>query len=61
MLKILKKNGKEGGSFTNAEFSSGDLTLTIKGGGTVIFDGVAKGDIFNINGKNYAIKGGTLK
>ena len=61
MLKILKTNGKEGGSFTKSEFSSGDLTLTIKGGGTVVFDGVAKGDKFNINGKSYTIKGSTLK
>ena len=48
-------NGKEGGSFTKSKFSSGDLTLTIKGGGTVVFDGVSKNDKFNINGKSYSI------
>ena len=61
MLKILKSNGKEGGSFTKATFSKGDLTLSIAGGGTVIFDGVSNGDTFNINGKTYTLKGSTLK
>ena len=35
--------------------------LTIKGGGSVIFDGVAKGDTFNINNKTYTISGKKLK
>ena len=61
MLKILKTNGKEGGSFSKSSFSGNTLTLTINGGGNVIFDGVRAGDVFNINGKNYTIKGKTLK
>ena len=61
MLKILKTDGKEGGSFTKAEFSGGNLTLTIDGGGTVIFDSVSKVSKFNINGNHYTIKGNTLK
>ena len=49
------------GSFKSSKFSGGALTLTINGGGTVIFDGVAKGDKFNINGKTYTISGSKLK
>ena len=61
MLKILKKNGKEGGTFTKSKFSGGDLTLTISGGGTIVFDNVSKSDKFNINNKTYTIKGTALK
>lgn len=61
MLKILKKDGKEGGSFSKSMFSGNTLTLTIKGGGKVIFGNVASGDTFNINGKAYTISGKTLK
>ena len=61
MLKILKPNGKDGGSFTNSSFKNGDLTLAISGGGKVIFDDVSVGDKFNINGKSYTLKGTTLK
>ena len=61
MLKILKSNGTEGGTFDKATFKSGTLTLTINGGGSVIFDGVAKGDSININGTSYIIKDKTLK
>ncbi|MBR4032392.1 MAG: hypothetical protein IKJ07_06630 [Clostridia bacterium] len=61
MLKILKSNGKTGGTFTKAAFSGDKLTLTISGGGSVIFDGVSKGDVININGKNRTISGKTLK
>ena len=61
MLKILKSNGKEGGSFTKSSFSGGNLTLTISGGGKVVFDGVNSGDSFNINGKNYTLSGKKLK
>ena len=61
MLKILKANGKEGGTFTDAVFGSKKLTLTIDGGGSVVFTGAAKGDAFNINGTSYTISGKTLK
>ena len=61
MLKILKTNGKDGGTFTKGTFSKGNLTLAISGGGSVIFDGVSKGDIININGTNHTINGKTFK
>ncbi|MBR0061489.1 MAG: hypothetical protein IJP68_08410, partial [Selenomonadaceae bacterium] len=61
MLKILKSNGKAGGSFTKSSFSGGNLTLTISGGGKVVFEGVSSGDSFNINGKNYTLSGKKLK
>ncbi|MBQ3442542.1 MAG: hypothetical protein IJG33_04770, partial [Selenomonadaceae bacterium] len=61
MLKILKKDGSEGGTFTNSLFSNGTLKLTISGGGAVIFDGVASGDLININGTTHIISGSKLK
>lgn len=61
MLQILKSDGSKGGTFSKAKFSGGDLTLTINGGGKVIFDDVSAGDKFNINGKQYTISGKTLK
>ena len=61
MLKILKSNGSEGGTFTSATYSGGNLTLAISGGGSVILDNVSSGQSININGTNYKISGGTLK
>ena len=61
MLKILKSNGKDGGTFSKASFSGDELTLTISGGGKVIFEDVSSGDKININGKSYTLKGSTLK
>ncbi|MBE8949658.1 MAG: calcium-binding protein [Quinella sp. 3Q1] len=61
MLKILKTDGKDGGTFTKGTFSKGNLTLAISGGGSVIFDGVSKGDVININGTNHTINGKTFK
>lgn len=61
MLKIPKKNGKEGGTFTKATFKNNSLTLAISGGGKVIFDGVSSGDQLNINGTIRTISGSTLK
>ena len=61
MLQILKSDGSAGGSFKGSSYSGGNLTLTINGGGTVIFDGVAKGDKFNINGKTYTLGASKLK
>ena len=60
MLKILKSNGKTG-SFSKSKYSNGTLSLTISGGGSVIFNDVAKGDKFNINGTTYKISGSKLK
>ncbi|MBR4641860.1 MAG: hypothetical protein IKO74_03950 [Selenomonadaceae bacterium] len=61
MLKILKTNDKEGGTFTKATFKNNALTLAISGGGSVIFSGVSAGDKININGTIRTIKGSTLK
>ena len=55
ILQILTTNGTTGGTFTKSEFTNGDLTLTISGGGKIILDDVSKGDSVNINGKNYTI------
>ena len=60
MLKILKTDGSDG-SFKKSKFSDGDLTLTINGGGKVIFDDVSASTQFNINGMNYKISGTKLK
>ena len=60
-MKILNKDGTKGGSFKKANFSGGDLTLTINGGGKIVFDNVSEGDTFNINGKKYTVSGKTLK
>ena len=61
MLKILKADGSAGGSFTNSLFSDGTLSLTINGGGSVIFKNVTASDKFNINGTTYKINGTKLK
>ena len=55
VLKILKTNGEEGGTFKNATFSDDTLTLSISGGGKVIFDGVSAGDEININGTRHVV------
>ena len=55
LLKILKADGSAGGSFTNSSFKNGNLTLTISGGGKIIFDNVSESDLFNVNGATYAI------
>ena len=61
MLKILKTNGNEGGTFTSATFSGGSLTLAISGGGSVVLDNVGAGQSVNINGTARTISGSTLK
>ena len=60
MLQILKADGSAGGSFTNSAFGSGKLTLTIDGGGSVVFKGVKTSTTFNINDDAYAISGNAL-
>ncbi|MBR4151665.1 MAG: hypothetical protein IKT98_01755 [Selenomonadaceae bacterium] len=52
MLQILDKKGKES-TFSKAKFNGSKLTLSIKGGGKVIFSGVNTSTNFNINGKTY--------
>jgi len=61
MLKILKSDGKAGGTFTSSSFKNNKLTLAIDGGGKVIFDGVSKSDQININGTIHTISGTKLK
>ena len=61
MLKILKSDGSAGGKFTKSKYSGGTLSLTISGGGNVIFDDVSRGDTFNINNTAYKISGSKLK
>ena len=61
LLKIFKTDGSEGGSFTEATFSSNKLTLEISGGGSVVFNNVSASDTFNINCKSYKVSGSTLK
>ena len=59
MLKILKSNGKTG-SFSKSKFSGGTLSLTISGGGNVIFNNVTASTEFNINSTIYTISGSKL-
>ncbi|MBR4903197.1 MAG: hypothetical protein IKZ53_00835 [Selenomonadaceae bacterium] len=42
-------------TFNKAVFSGGKLTLSIKGGGKVIFDNVTSASEFNINNETYHI------
>ena len=60
MLKILNRYGDEGGTFTSATYSGGNLTLAISGGGSVVLDNVSSGQSININGSNYKISGSKL-
>ena len=61
MLQILKTDGSEGGTFTDSNFSDNKLTLTIDGGGSVVFQNVNASGKFNINGTTYSIVGTKLK
>lgn len=62
MLKILKADGSEGGTFKSATFDGDStLTLAINGGGSVLFEEVSAGDKIKINSKTYTIKGRGLK
>ena len=59
MLKILKSSGKTG-SFSKSKYSGGTLSLTISGGGQVLFDNVTTSTDFNINSASYKISGSKL-
>ena len=48
-------------TFTNAVFSSNQLTLTIDGGGSVVFKNVTSSTEFNINGDSYQVSGSNLE
>ena len=48
-------------TFTDAVFSSNQLTLTIDGGGSVILKNVSTATDFNINGTIYQVNGKTIK
>ena len=54
ILQILTSSGAQG-SFSDSSFSGGNLTLTINGGGSVVFNSVTTSTDFNINGKTYGI------
>ncbi len=60
MIQILKSNGATGGTFTDALFSSSKLTLSIDGGGSLIFNNVSSSTTFNINGSDYSVSGKTI-
>ena len=60
ILQILRTDGTNG-TYTKATFASNKLTLTINGGGSIIFDNVSAGDKININGTTRTIAGNTLK
>ena len=49
------------GTFSDSAFSGGKLTLTIQGGGSVIFTNVSETQTFNINGTEHTISDGKLK
>lgn len=59
ILKILNVDGSNS-SFKSSKFSGGDLTLTINGGGKIIFEDVSASTKFNINGSSYIINGSKL-
>ena len=58
LLQILDKKGDIASApFKKAKFSGDTLTLTIKGGGRIIFNDVNTSSQFNINGTTYKISG----
>ena len=59
ILKILNTDGTNG-TYTSAAFADNVLTLTIDGGGSVIFQNVKSGDKININGSKHQISGSGL-
>ncbi len=60
VLQILKADGAAGGTFTDSAYSSGKLTLTIDGGGSVVFADVSTSTTFNVNGDSYTISDNAL-
>ena len=60
LLQILNSDGGQG-AFTKSSFKNSKLTLTIDGGGKVVFSNVTSFDAFKINGTTYSISGSKLK
>ena len=60
LLRLYNKAGTKAATFSKSAFSDNKLTLTIKGGGTIILNGVYKSDKININGTSYQISGKVL-
>lgn len=48
-------------TFSKAVYKSNTLTLTVDGGGSIIFKNVNTATEFNINGTNYKVSGSTIK
>ena len=61
MLTILDKRGVKKSDYSKAVFSGDTLTLSIKGGGKIVLNGVNAGDGITINGTTKYITGKTLK
>ena len=62
--KLLGGSGNDslwGGKFKKSKFSGGTLSLTISGGGSILFDNVTRSTAFSINDKSYKISGSKLK
>ena len=63
VLTILDKRGNGFADYSKSVFDSkaGTLTLSIKGGGKIIFEGVGANDSFKINGITHHISGKKLQ
>ena len=59
LLQIYDKHGNES-TFNKAVFSGDTLTLSVKGGGKIILNGVSAGDSFLINNTIHTINGKKL-
>ena len=59
ILQILKADGTNG-TYSKAAFADSTLTLTIDGGGTVVFENVKSGDTVNINGTKRTVSSSGL-
>ena len=60
LFRIYNEAGTKKTSFSKSAFSDDTLTLTINGGGTVIFNDVDSSTTFNINGTSYKVNGSKL-
>ena len=60
LLRIYNSSGKSKVYFSESSFRNNTLTLTITGGGTVIFNDVNTSTEFNINGRTYEVSGSKL-